>query len=158
MALLDIGSTGAYPGCDLSNFAAHEFDFDGVHCASMEGFLQSLKFPDPETQVQVCAMTGIRAQRTGRTQDWTKHQKLYWKGKYYLRRSDEYQRLLDRAYAALYTNKDFRDALAATGNDTLTHTVGRSREGDTVLTIREFIHRLNVLRDRLHSEENMAFI
>ena len=39
---MDIGSKNDYPSCALSNFAAHEFYIDGVRCASMEGFLQSL--------------------------------------------------------------------------------------------------------------------
>ena len=31
---------------------------DGVECASMEGFLQSLKFSDPEMQKRVCTLVG----------------------------------------------------------------------------------------------------
>ena len=41
---MDIGSGNGYPSSALSNFAPHEFELDGVKCASMEGFLQSLKF------------------------------------------------------------------------------------------------------------------
>jgi predicted NAD-dependent protein-ADP-ribosyltransferase YbiA (DUF1768 family) len=41
---MDIGSGNGYPGASLSNFAPHPFTIDGVECASMEGFLQSLKF------------------------------------------------------------------------------------------------------------------
>ncbi len=42
--MIDIHSKGAYPSDALSNFAAYEFMVDGIPCASMEGFLQSLKF------------------------------------------------------------------------------------------------------------------
>lgn len=41
---MDIGSGTGYPSAALSNFAPHSFVIDGVECASMEGFLQSLKF------------------------------------------------------------------------------------------------------------------
>ena len=36
---MDIGSGSSYPSCALSNFAPHKFIYDGVECASMEGFL-----------------------------------------------------------------------------------------------------------------------
>lgn len=45
---LDIGSGKDYPSNALSNFAPHPFVIDGVECNSMEGFLQSLKFKEPE--------------------------------------------------------------------------------------------------------------
>lgn len=38
---MDIGSGNAYPANALSNFAPHPFEFDGVQCNSMEGFLHS---------------------------------------------------------------------------------------------------------------------
>ena len=40
---MDISSGNGYPAGSLSNFAPHGFIIDGVECASMEGFLQSLK-------------------------------------------------------------------------------------------------------------------
>lgn len=42
--VMDIKSGCGYPASALSNFAPHPFVLDGVYCASMEGFLQSLKF------------------------------------------------------------------------------------------------------------------
>ena len=51
---MDIGSSRSYPAGTLSNFSPHPFVLDGVHCASMEGFLQSIKFKSPEMQEQVC--------------------------------------------------------------------------------------------------------
>lgn len=149
---MDIGSNGSYPARALSNFAAHEFVIDGVRCASMEGFLQSLKFANPDMQVHICSLIGIDAKRAGREKDWKKHQTLYWRGQKIGRRSKEYQDLLDRAYLALFQNEDFRSALRAAGNATFTHCVGEHKEGETVLTIREFCHRLNWLRDMLPSK------
>ena len=91
---MDIGSQNEYPSCALSNFAAHEFYLDGVRCASMEGFLQSLKCKNPEMQKHICSLIGIAAKRAGRERnDWKKRQKLYWQGKSYDRRSIFYQQL-----------------------------------------------------------------
>lgn len=47
---MDIGSGSGFPAGSLSNFAPHGFTIDGVECASMEGFLQSLKFSSPDMQ------------------------------------------------------------------------------------------------------------
>jgi predicted NAD-dependent protein-ADP-ribosyltransferase YbiA (DUF1768 family) len=52
---MDIGSGKSYPLNALSNFAPHPFRVDGVECNSMEGFLQSLKFKNPEMQKYVYA-------------------------------------------------------------------------------------------------------
>lgn len=147
---MDIGSNGKYPGCALSNFAAHEFTIDGVRCASMEGFLQSLKHSNPEVQKEICALVGIKAKRRGGTH-WQRHQKLYWQGKAYLHTSKEYQELLNRAYDALFENEGFKAALWAAGNATFTHSVGKHKQGETCLTTQEFCSHLNKLRDRLHS-------
>ena len=148
---MDIGSNGKWPGCALSNFAAHEFEIDGVKCASMEGFLQSLKHKNPDMQREICSYVGIKAKRAGGTH-WMRHQKLYWKGVAYVRTSQAYQDLLDRAYLELFKNKGFRNALRAAGNATFTHSCGKRKEGETVLTIREFCHRLNWLRGMLPSK------
>ena len=51
---MDIGSGKGYPASALSNFAPHPFVLDGVPIASMEGFLQGLKFSNPEMQKYVC--------------------------------------------------------------------------------------------------------
>ena len=49
----------------LSNFYPHAFTFDGVKCASMEGFLQSLKYVCPKKQRAVCALSGKDAKEAG---------------------------------------------------------------------------------------------
>ena len=47
----DIKAKAPFPAGALSNFALHSFTIDGVHCASMEGFLQSLKIQDVRVDV-----------------------------------------------------------------------------------------------------------
>jgi hypothetical protein len=53
------------------------FAVDGVACAGMEGFLQSLKVPDPKMQKRICAMEGDRANEVAAAQDWRAAQTLY---------------------------------------------------------------------------------
>lgn len=146
---MDIGSGRGYPEAALSNFAPYRFEVDGVECHSMEGFLQSLKFSNPDMQAEVCKLVGIKAKNKGRKKKWFRTQTLYWKGNPIARDSDEYQSLLDLAYEALSKNKKFQKALLASGFATLTHSIGRRRKNETVLTVNEFCSRLTKLRSEL---------
>lgn len=146
---MDIGSGSQYPSCALSNFAPHPFTFDGVECASMEGFLQSLKFSNPEMQAHVCTLVGKAAKFKGKKKKWWRDQTLYWKGVPVNRASEAYQNLITNAYNAIMLNDGFRRALKATGNATLTHSMGKNKINETVLTEREFVNQLTRLRDLL---------
>lgn len=149
---MDIGSGNGYPSAALSNFAPHPFVFDGVECNSMEGLLQSFKFSNPEMQKEVCKLVGKQAKFKGKKKKWFKTQTLYWQGEEFKRDSEEYQKLLDRAYDALSTNEGFRRALLATGNAILIHTIGKTKQSETVLTRAEFCSRLMTIRERLQNE------
>lgn len=150
---LDIGSGQPYPAQELSNFHPHAFTFDGVQCASMEGLLQSFKYPDPEQQRHICQLTGRKAKRKGskRNKQWKQAQILHWNGESYPRGSRAYQHLLDDAFAALSENPEFRRALRATGRRRLTHHIGSSNPANTVLTEKEFTTRLVALRKALRT-------
>ena len=141
---MDIGSGTGYPSAALSNFSPHSFVIDGVECASMEGFLQSLKFQDPEMQKHVCTLVG-----KGKKKKWWKTQTLYWQGEEIPRSSERYQELLDDAFMALSKNEGFRRALLATQNATLTHNIGKKKESETVLTRTEFTSRLTKIRNEI---------
>lgn len=147
---MDIGSGKAYPANALSNFAPHPFTLDGVEISSMEGFLQSLKFQSEDMAKYVCTLVGYAAKKKGQNKNWKVTQTLYWLGKPIKRESKEYQDLLDRAYQAMFDQSDsFRRALKASGSSTLTHSMGRTNEKETVLTVREFCSRLTKLRNKL---------
>lgn len=152
---MDIGSTNGYPSAALSNFAPHPFVFDGIEIASMEGFLQSLKFKNPEIQKYVCTLVGRVAKFKGKDKNWYREQKLYWQGQEFKRDSKEYQILLNKAYNALYQqNEGFRKALEASKPGILTHSIGKTKENETVLTQSEFCGRLMKLRmGKLLAEE-----
>jgi len=150
--MMDIGSKRGFPAGTLSNFSPHPFVIDGVECASMEGFLQSLKFKNPGIQRAVCKLVGFKAKSRGSGKNWQTKQELYWQDEVYPRDSQEYQDLLDRAYLSMFENKKFRNALRATGNTTLTHAIGKKNKSETVLTRTEFCGRLMWLRDKLENE------
>ena len=147
---MDIGSGHGYPADALSNFAPHPFVLDGIECNSMEGFLQSLKFSNPDMQREVCKLVGRAAKFKGKNKNWYVKQVLYWQGKEIPRDSDEYQMLLDRAYIAMATqNRGFQCALLATQNSVLTHSIGKTKTNETVLTRNEFCSRLTKIRTML---------
>lgn len=151
--MIDIASKSPYPSCDLSNFAAHKFTIDGVECASMEGFLQSLKFKNIDMQKYVCTLVGYQAKMKGKNELWWKDQKLYWQGNVIDRHGQEYQDLLDRAYFALAKNVKFRRALMMTRNEVLTHSIGKSDSKQTILTKKEFCNRLMKIREMIKNGE-----
>ena len=146
---MDIGSGTGYPSANLSNFSPHVFTMDGIECNSMEGFLQSLKFQDPEMQKHVCTLVGKKAKFKGKKKKWWKTQTLYWKGEEIPRDYERYQELLDKAFDALAQNTSFQKALLATQNATLTHSIGKKKTSETVLTRQEFTSRLTRIRKEL---------
>ena len=150
---MDIGSGSGFPSGTLSNFAPHPFVIDGVECNSMEGFLQSLKFSNPEMQKEVCKLVGKAAKFKGKKKKWWRTQTLDWQGVEIARSSEEYQVLLDRAFDALAQNSGFRAALLATGNSVLTHSIGKTKITETVLTRQEFCSRLTKIRERIRKED-----
>jgi predicted NAD-dependent protein-ADP-ribosyltransferase YbiA (DUF1768 family) len=144
---MDIGSGKSYPSNVLSNFAPHPFEIDGVKCNSMEGFLQSLKFKDVNMQEHICTLVGLKAKFAGKKKNWYVTQTLWWRGKEIDRHSQEYQDLLNRAYAELFKNSGFKNALMITGNSALTHSIGKTDAHRTILTTKEFCGILLKLRN-----------
>ena len=149
MFFLNIHSRGSYPADALSNFAAHAFELDGIPIAGMEGFLQSLKTSDPETQRQICALAGKEAKRIGTTCTWDRV--LFWNGQPSDRRSAAYRQLIERAYRAMLCNPEFTRALTASKGKLLLHTIGKWRRSKTVLTWWEFCGLLMKLRKEILS-------
>ena len=98
---LDIRSNGLYPSNVLSNMCSNGFRFDGMVCGSMEGFLQSLKRKELDKQRQICSMRGGNARKMSVT-SWQTDQIVWWKGQAIDRQSEEYQRLIRRAYQAMF--------------------------------------------------------
>lgn len=149
--MIDIHSKAEYPSCELSNFAEHHFVIDGVSCNSMEGFLQSLKYKSPKTQLKICLKVGTEAKLAGKKRKfWKVSKKVYWQGKHMSLFSDELQILIDRAYLACFEQcPEYRKALLDTGNEALFHSIGERNGAKTILTEYNFIRRLDTLKMRL---------
>lgn len=135
---------------ELSNLYPHAFILDDVQCGSIEGFLQSLKFADPDEQTAVATLFGSEAYLTGQAGNaWKEEGVLYWRGKKYPRTYKKYQELLMRAYDECFDqNEAFIAALYETGNAVLTHEMGKHNWNQTVLTPTEYIYQLYRLRAR----------
>ncbi|MBQ2621972.1 MAG: hypothetical protein IJF84_11590 [Thermoguttaceae bacterium] len=153
---IDIIAKGVYPANVLSNYHRVEppFTVDGVVCYSMEGFLQALKQSDVELQTKLCSLSGASARHVGNhskgCNEWKKTQTLWWQGKEIKRESEEYMALVMRAYKCKFdASQEFRDALKASLDYTLTHSVGHDDPTQTVLTEKEFINCLESLRNLL---------
>lgn len=144
---INISSKMYGPAGELSNFTPRSFTFDGVHCGSLEGVLQSLKFKDVAQQREICTLVSADAKKAGKDEDWRTTQTLYWNGVAYERAGAAYQALLDRIYAAVYAqDASFRASLAETGDLPLIHSMGSSDITQTILTEDEFCSRLMKLR------------
>jgi predicted NAD-dependent protein-ADP-ribosyltransferase YbiA (DUF1768 family) len=154
---MDIGSNNSGPAGKLSNFTPRPFVFRGVECNSMEGLLQSFKFKDPEMQKYCCTLVGFKAKKFGSKKNWQTTQTLWWQGEPIKRDSDEYQEMLDEAYEALYTNEKAKKTLLATNDANLTHSIGRSKMNETVLTKQEFCSRLMKIRAKLKADKFVEF-
>lgn len=146
--MIDIHSKGKYPADALSNFARHPFVMDGIRCESMEGFLQALKYRDPEQQKRVCSLHGIAAKEAGaRKWIWKLVGRVWWQGKAYGLYTDGLQRLIDRAYIEMYRQNDaFRKAVSALGDAEIGHSIGKTDMRTTILTEYHFVRRIEMLR------------
>ena len=145
---VDIGSNGAYPACELSNFTPYSF-------VSMEALLQGLKFEGIEKQNKIFKLVGIQAKFKGKKRKWYLDQRLYWQGKPMMRDSEEYQSIVEEAFNALAQNNDFQRALLATGNRRLYHSIGKNDPTKTILTEEEFCSILTKIRMRLQNSNGI---
>lgn len=146
---INIASGGKWPANVLSNFAATPFLIDGVECASAEGFIQSLKFPNPEMQAHVCTLIGRAAKFQGRkaVRRMKRRRKVWWQGQEFDLRSEEHFELIERALRAKFTQSDrAKRALLSTRGATLTHNLGHPESAFTSLPAQEFIRMLVKIR------------
>lgn len=144
---VDIWSTNSYPSNVLSNLYPNSFEIDGIFCASMEGFLQSLKMKDAEKQREVCALSGKSAKAQS-TSGWQSDQMVYWQGQSIQRQSQQFEELIHRAFLSLFDQSElFREALLSTRDKSLYHTRGISNSQKTILTEKEFCKILTKIRD-----------
>lgn len=152
MAINISSSTRGVAG-SLSNFTPHPFILDGVICNSMEGFLQSLKFENPDMQVHVASLVGRKAKFKGKKKKWYVTQTLYWQGVAYPRESEAYTKLIERAFDAYGQNSKVKKILLSTNNATFEHSMGKRKKSETILTRSEFVSNLTRVRTNLQKQQ-----
>lgn len=139
----------------LSNLADKRFFFDGELVYSIEAVLQSIKLMHEPEQAQFWQKPGFWCKKAGRKIPWQGSRVLYWKGKPMDRDGEDYQDFLDRLYAACFAScKPFRDALVASGDQELTHSIGTVDQEFTILTQKEFLDRMVTLRQMAFAMKN----
>ncbi len=110
-------------GRAMSNFSAHPFVIDGIRCASVEAFIQGIKFPpDDPRREEVFAMGGVAAwkMRVYAVGDY-----VWWGGVQISYRSAAHAELIRRAIEAKFAqNPDAFDALTSTRGLEIIHEPG----------------------------------
>ena len=146
--IVDIRSGTSSVAGRLSNLSHRRFTLDGVECGSIEGALQSFKFKGEDMQANICKLGGMKAKRAGSSKNWRQKQLLYWKGEEIPRDSKECKILLDKLYQSAFDQCDkYRKDMLSCVGVTFTHSLGKRKIQDTVITTREFTSRLTKLRD-----------
>jgi len=148
-AISSFADIGVDKYASLSNFTPREFIFQGEVCSSMEGLLQSLKFPLIEKQKRVRLMSDIKAKRTGKKKKWYLDQKLYFLDEVIDRHSQRYQEIVDQMFDALYEqDAAFREELSMIKGLHVIHSHGCCDPRRTILTEDEFLKRLIYLANK----------
>lgn len=105
-------------------------------------------------QKEICKLVGYKAKKTGHKKNWWTKQTLFWNGEPIKRESEEYQELLDEAFTCLFVQNDAAQrALLASCKATLTHSIGKRKKNETVLTKQEFCSRLMDIRLQLQLKD-----
>ncbi len=150
---IDISSVDYGVAGLLSNFTENHFVFNGMECASMEGFIQSLKHADTEVQERICSLVGKYAKRKS-IHGWKETQTIHWKGHPIDRHSKDFQSLVRKAYRTMADQCSlFKNALLSTGRKRLYHSMGNPDATKTILTEKEFCSILSELRKELHDNK-----
>ena len=146
---INIDHDGVYPAFMLSRYEPYKFMFRGKEFLSIISLLQGLKYRDVEEQNRVFEKVGINPEAKRARSNWQESQTLYWQGQPMGRHSREYKDFINEAYTALAANKDFREALLATGRKRLYNAYALTDPSQTVLTGQEQCRALMRLRKKL---------
>lgn len=131
----------------LSNLAPKPFVFRNARVGSLEAVLQAIKTPNGSIQDSILPLSGALAKRSGKSLDWRSTRYLFWDGEMMHRDEVEYQDFLDDLYSACWAQSpEFRKVLWQSKPYRLTHSIGYTDKERTILTVREFLDRLEGLR------------
>ena len=110
-------------GQALSNFCLSPFVLDGALYASIEGFIQGIKFPEGDpVRAAAFQASGWDAKRLG---DGARRDAVHWQGARIAYGSPEHHRLIERAIRARVSQSTgLRQALASTAGAAIAHETG----------------------------------
>jgi predicted NAD-dependent protein-ADP-ribosyltransferase YbiA (DUF1768 family) len=117
-------------GLALSNFGLSPFVLDGMLFASVEGFIQGIKFPEGDPKREAAfASSGWPVKHLGDTAD---HSGAYWGGVCLPYGSPDHHRLIERAIRArIAQSKGLQETLKSTADTILIHDTGASAASPT---------------------------
>ena len=133
-------------GQALSNFCLSPFVLDGALYASIEGFIQGIKFPEGDpVRAAAFQASGWDAKRLG---DDARRDAVHWQGARIAYGSPEHHRLIERAIRARVSQSTgLRQALASTAGAAIAHETGAPESPATSLPATVFCHILETLRE-----------
>lgn len=154
-ATINVSSTSTdWRGLALSNFGLSPFVLDGMLFASVEGFIQGIKFPESDPRrAAAFVSSGWDAKRLGDTAD---RSAAYWGGVRVPYGSPEHHRLIERAMRArIAQSQGLQEALRSTAGATLIHDVGTGAESPTTsLPASVFCRILTEIRAELLADKS----
>lgn len=148
MPALNVSSASAdWRAYALANFPLAPFTLDGVVLASVEGFLQGIKFPPGHPSREAAFLThSLPAKQLGETAE---RHSVWWNGAVIAYGSDAHHALLARGIRAkFHANPGFQLALRASAGLEIIHDVGPESPA-TSLPARVFCRILTELREEL---------
>jgi len=134
-------------GVALSNFSLSPFELDGVLLASIEGFIQGIKFPPGHAARAQAFISAARdAKQCGQGAD---RQYVHWAGERIVFGSPDHHHLVERALRAKFAqNEGLCRVLRATRGLAIVHQTGEGPEPPlTSLPAAEFCRILSEIRD-----------
>jgi predicted NAD-dependent protein-ADP-ribosyltransferase YbiA (DUF1768 family) len=122
----------------LSNFSKDRFVIDGREMASVEGFVQGIKFPEfpiEDTRRDIAfRLSGFEAKRIGNEAREFSYEFVWWQGKVIKYGSAEHYKLNERAIRAKFEqNSEAMEALLSTKVKNITHELGGEESLTTCL-------------------------
>ncbi|MGB3425411.1 MAG: PAS domain S-box protein [Castellaniella sp.] len=142
-------------GVALSNFSLSPFEFEGRLLASVEGFIQGIKFPPGHaSREQAFAASAWDAKACGQGAE---KQFAYWDGTQLEFGSDAHHALVERALRARFAqNEGLRRVLASTQGLDIQHLTGESEPERTSMPAALFCRILTDIRDAVTAPGDLA--
>lgn len=147
--VLNISSTSAdWRGLALSNFRLSPFVINDMLFASVEGFIQGIKFPENDPRrLQAFHLSGWDAKHLG---DQADRSGAYWEGQCLPYGSTQHHQLIEGAIRARIAQSiGLQRVLLSTAGSVLVHDTGRPESQTTSLPAAVFCRILTAIREDL---------